>query len=123
VIPHQRSQPLSASASATSRNTLDTSDDPENLLSPPQGSPQFYHHFLHTLHYTYHVPDYLVALIACGRWWFWPAMLTWLLLLPVAKSLDLAPVYIIVSIISVIFYNLGTRKPHEASAYTVFNNF
>ena len=49
-------------------------------------------------------------------------LLVWFALLPVLTKLDLGPVYVCLSIIVMIFFNLGKRKAGEASAYSIFNN-
>lgn len=46
----------------------------------------------------------------------------WPLGAKLASEFGLGPVYIILTIIAAIFANLGTRRPGEASAYTVFND-
>ena len=37
--------------------------------------------------------------------------------------MQVGPLYVLVTIVAVIFGNLGTRAQGEASAYSVFNNF
>ena len=44
-----------------------------------------------------------------------------LALAPLANWLGIGPVYLLTAIIILIFSNLGTRKPGEASAYSLFN--
>jgi hypothetical protein len=37
--------------------------------------------------------------------------------------LQIGPLYVLVSVITLIYFNLGTRQPGQASAYSIFNNF
>ncbi len=43
--------------------------------------------------------------------------------LPCCHRLEVGPVAFLVTIIVLIYVNLGTRRPGEASAYSIFNNF
>jgi hypothetical protein len=36
---------------------------------------------------------------------------------------QVGPLYVLATLLVLIFWNLGTRKPGEASAYSVFNGF
>lgn len=49
------------------------------------------------------------------------AFVLWMMLLPLAAWFYLAPPFILLTMIVVIFTNLGTRQPGEQSAYSVFN--
>jgi hypothetical protein len=40
-----------------------------------------------------------------------------------AAPAQVGPLYVLASAAALIFVNLGTRKPGEASAYSVFNDF
>ncbi len=37
--------------------------------------------------------------------------------------MQVGEIYVLVTMVTVIFCNLGTRKAGEASAYSIFNNF
>lgn len=47
----------------------------------------------------------------------------WCVAMSVAQRFDLGPVAFLLTIIALVLLNLGTRRPGEASAYSVFNNF
>ena len=38
-------------------------------------------------------------------------------------DVQVGPMYVLISIVAVIFGNLGTRAQGEQSAYSIFNNF
>ncbi len=37
--------------------------------------------------------------------------------------MQVGPLYVLVSIVAVIYWNLGTRREGDASAYSIFNGF
>lgn len=43
--------------------------------------------------------------------------------LTVSLGVQVGPLYVLVSIVAVIFFNLGKRGEGEASAYSIFNGF
>ena len=53
---------------------------------------------------------------------FYLTLFLWPVGAKLASSFGLGPVYILLSIIAAIYANLGTRRPGEASAYTIFND-
>ena len=53
----------------------------------------------------------------------WIILLLWLCGAKLSSWLNLGPLYIIGSIIALVFGNLGHRQQGEASAYSIFNNF
>lgn len=40
-----------------------------------------------------------------------------------ASQFGVGPLYILGTIVALVFFNLGQRRDGEASAYTIFNNF
>lgn len=67
------------------------------------------------------VPDLVLIVLFSISARAWLCMILWFVLLPVARQWELGPVYIITTILVVIFFNLGKRQPGEASAYSIFN--
>ena len=53
----------------------------------------------------------------------WLILFAWLAGAPIVHVLQLGPIYVLGSLILVIFLNLGSRQQGEASAYSIFNNF
>lgn len=47
----------------------------------------------------------------------------WCVAMSVANRFELGPVAFLLTILALVLINLGTRRPGEASAYSVFNNF
>lgn len=69
------------------------------------------------------LPEYVLAIVFGIRLQTWLMLLVWLAGAPVAHKLQVGPIYVLGSLILVIFLNLGRRQHGEASAYSVFNNF
>ncbi|KAK9906447.1 hypothetical protein WJX75_001982 [Coccomyxa subellipsoidea] len=42
---------------------------------------------------------------------------------PIASKYQVGEIYVLLTLMTVIFCNLGTRREGEASAYSIFNNF
>lgn len=53
----------------------------------------------------------------------WLGLLAWILAAPLAAKFGVGELYVLGTIASLIFCNLGTRKEGEASAYSIFNEF
>ena len=53
---------------------------------------------------------------------FYATLIGWPIGAKLASWAGVGPVYVLASIIVLIYANLGTRRPGEASAYTVFND-
>ena len=56
-------------------------------------------------------------------WWLLTAskLLLWLVLLLLSVEIEFGAVFVCISLFYVILTNLSRRKPHEPSAYSVFN--
>lgn len=67
------------------------------------------------------VPDVVLQLLFSIRSQTLITFVVWLCLCPIAARLHIGPLYVLGSIVAVIYVNLGTRKPGEQSAYSVFN--
>mmetsp|Transcript_16167 Transcript_16167/g.48447 ORF Transcript_16167/g.48447 Transcript_16167/m.48447 type:complete len:214 (-) Transcript_16167:760-1401(-) len=75
----------------------------------------------HLLQRRLHVPDVVLQLLFSIRRRTILFFLLWLCLCPVAARFHLGPLYVLGTILALIFTNLGTREPGELSAYSVFN--
>lgn len=68
------------------------------------------------------VPDVVLQLLFSIRLRTIIGFLVWLSLCPLASRIQVGPLYVLGSIVAVMFINLGTRQPGEQSAYSVFND-
>ena len=53
----------------------------------------------------------------------WLGIFAWLLFAPLASRLGVGELYVLATVVCLIFLNLGQRKEGEASAYSIFNGF
>ena len=99
-------------------------DEPE-ILKPrlPATASKWQRQLLSKLRHDWHVPEGLIIVLFALRLRTWLTMIAWVAGAPVAHKFSLGPLYILGSLILVIFLNLGTRQAGEASAYSIFNNF
>lgn len=67
------------------------------------------------------LPDVVLQLLFSIRLRTIIGFIVWLCLCPLAARVHVGPLFVLGSIVAVIFINLGTRKPGEQSAYSVFN--
>jgi len=67
-------------------------------------------------------PDLALIWLMAPRWRGWLALAAWGAGVPLAERGGVLNVYVMLSIVALMLYNLGTRQPGEASAYSVFNN-
>lgn len=67
-------------------------------------------------------PDWALEWIVYIRPWRLAVAVGYLALWIVLAKLSLGPVFTLLTIVVVIFCNLGTRQPGEASAYSIFND-
>eukprot|EP00898_Chlorokybus_atmophyticus_P000464 jgi/Chlat1/1418/Chrsp12S01980 len=73
------------------------------------------------LRHRVHVPGKYIDLMLAIPARLLLALVLWCAGSVYASRWDFGPVYVLASIVAVIFYNLGHRKPGESSAYSVFN--
>ncbi|CAL5227512.1 g10497 [Coccomyxa viridis] len=69
------------------------------------------------------IPDVALIILFNVRPWAWAVLAAWLMGAPLASRLEVGPLYVLVSIVAVIYWNLGTRREGDASAYSIFNGF
>ncbi|GAQ86681.1 ubiquitin family protein [Klebsormidium nitens] len=67
-------------------------------------------------------PDWLLVAFFSVHLRTWALLLSMCIFGPLLARWDLGPVYILGTCFAIILLNLGTRKPGEASAYSVFND-
>ena len=71
--------------------------------------------------YSHSNPSISVVIQVKPTIWLW--LLLWLVCAPLASWMEIGPLYVLGSIMAVIFTNLSQRKAGEASSYSIFNNF
>lgn len=76
-----------------------------------------------TLRHHWHLPESVLMVVFAVRLQSWLIFIAWLASIPIAHAVSIGPLYILGSLILVIFKNLGKRQPGEASAYSIFNGF
>lgn len=69
-----------------------------------------------------HLPEHMLAIIFSIRRRTWIGLVVWGVCSHFAGRLSIGPVYILASIVALIFLNLGQRREGELSAYSVFND-
>jgi len=67
------------------------------------------------------LPDPLLAVLLRVPRKVWLFLVLWPLGAKLASRYSLGPIFILLSILAAVVFNLGERKPGEASAYSVFN--
>lgn len=75
------------------------------------------------LRHDWHLPESALMVVFAVRLQTWLIFFAWLASTPIAHAMSIGPLYILGTLILVIFKNLGNRQPGEASAYSIFNNF
>lgn len=75
------------------------------------------------LRHDWHLPEYVLMVVFAVHLQTWLIFVAWLASIPIAHAMSIGPLYILGSLILVIFRNLGKRQPGEASAYSIFNDF
>ena len=103
------------------------SDDKEDDANDPEDSRPVLSASAKRLHRKlckdWHIPEWAFMILLAVPLKAWLIGVAWIVGAPVAKMLHLGPVYILGTLILLIFMNLGTRQAGEASAYSIFNNF
>lgn len=99
-------------------------DDPEVLkLTLPVTAARWQRRLLSTLRHEWHLPETLIIILFALRLRTWLAMIAWVACAPLAHRFSIGPLYILGTLIVVMYLNLGTRQAGEASAYSIFNDF
>ncbi|KAL3625017.1 hypothetical protein CASFOL_031685 [Castilleja foliolosa] len=97
-------------------------DDGEDIkFKLPESTSRWKRRLFFILRHKLKLPDMLLMAILSLELKTWAAIVVWFILAPVAHRLDIGALYIIGTGFLIIFYNLGQRKPGDASAYSIFN--
>ncbi len=102
---------------------LDAGESEDTRVRLPANASALERKLLAKLRHEYQLPEYILAIVFGIRLQTWLMLLAWLAGAPVAHKMQVGPIYVLGSLILVIFLNLGRRQQGEASAYSIFNNF
>ena len=102
----------------------DVAPEPEETkVRLPVNASDLERNLLLKLRHDWQLPESALMVVFAVRLQTWLIFITWLASIPIAHALSIGPLYILGTLILVIFRNLGNRQPGEASAYSIFNNF
>ena len=122
VILAMKTRPPAAVHSAH-EDEEDAEAPEETKLRLPANATALERKLLAILRHDYHVPEPLLMVLFGLSLQTWLMLLAWLAGAPIAHALQVGPIYVLGSLILVIFLNLGRRQQGEASAYSIYNNF
>ena len=98
-------------------------DDELPNISLAHNAPLWQKRMAHFFTHSLHIPQTLVNLIFWVKPYVWASILAWCVMARLTSSLQMGPVFVLGSIVAVIYFNLGQRRAGEASAYSIFNGF
>ena len=107
---------------APAEQPADSDEDLPNI-SLARNAPPWQKRMAHFLTRRLHIPQTLVNIAFWIKPWVWGAALAWCAGARLASWLELGPIFVLGSIVIVIYWNLGQRQAGEASAYSIFNEF
>lgn len=90
---------------------------PEQLLSSAQQK------LADALEKRLHLPKGIAELIASIRPSVYLGLVLWAIGAKLSAIFGVGAIFVLTTIVLLVFCNLGQRKPGEASAYSIFNNF
>lgn len=117
-----KTRPPAAVQSVYEEDT-DPGESEDTKVRLPANASSLERKLLAKLRHDFQLPEYILAIIFGIRLQTWLLFLAWLVGAPVAHALQLGPIYVLGSLILVIFLNLGKRQVGEASAYSIYNDF
>ncbi|CAI9095429.1 OLC1v1031382C1 [Oldenlandia corymbosa var. corymbosa] len=104
------------------RDDFDDDDDDDELkFQLPQSIHGWRRRLFIILREKLKLPDIILMAIFSLSVKMWFLIVLWFILAPFAQKMDLGPLYILATGFAIIFYNLGHRRPGDASAYSIFN--
>ena len=101
----------------------ETPEPEDTKLRLPANASDLEKELLLKMRHDWHVPETALMIVFAVRLQTWLISFAWLASIPIAHHFSVGPVYILSTLILVIFLNLGSRQQGEASAYSIFNNF
>ncbi|GAA0174187.1 hypothetical protein LIER_41676 [Lithospermum erythrorhizon] len=104
------------------RDGLGDDDDEDDLkFQLPRSTSRWKRRLYLMLKHKLKLPEMILVAVFSLSLKMWAVVVMWFVLAPVAQRFELGPLYILGTGFGIIFYNLGHRKPGEASAYSIFN--
>lgn len=122
IILAMRTRPPAAMHAAYEEE-LDPGESEDTRVRLPANASALERKLLAKLRHEHQLPEYILAIVFGIRLQTWLMLLAWLAGAPIAHKMQVGPIYVLGSLILVIFLNLGRRQQGEASAYSIFNNF
>ena len=107
----------------SARDEIEAPEAEDTKLRLPPDASALERKLLLKMRHDWHVPETALLLFFALHLRTWLLFLAWLASIPIAHAFSVGPVYILGSLILVIFLNLGRRQQGEASAYSIFNDF
>ena len=101
----------------------ETPEPEDTKLRLPANASDLEKELLLKMRHDWHVPETALMIVFAVRLQTWLISFAWLASILIAHHFSVGPVYILSTLILVIFLNLGSRQQGEASAYSIFNNF
>ncbi|CAL8462591.1 g2124 [Coccomyxa elongata] len=97
-------------------------NDPARFRLPANASP-LRKRIAAFLQHRLKLPEVVLVIIFSVKPSVWLAFLAWMAAAPIASRFQVGEMYVLVTLVTLILCNLGTRREGEASAYSIFNNF
>lgn len=123
VILAMKARPPAPVYSMHEHDACELEEPEETKVRLPANASALERTLLAKLRHDYHLSEAALTVIFAIRLQTWLIFLAWVAGAPLAHAFSFGPIYVIGSLILVIFLNLGIRQSGEASAYSIYNNF
>jgi hypothetical protein len=112
-----------SSSSCHLNNISDDEDEDDGplVLRLPANAPAWKHSLVTWLRTTAHCPELLLVLFFSPSRGFWLGLVSWMIGSKVASYYYIGGPYIVMTVLLLMFMNLGNRKEGTLSAYSWFN--
>jgi len=121
---HASSSSFSSSSRHLNTNASDDDEDEDDwplVLQLPANAPAWKHNLVTWLKTTAHCPELLLLLFFSPSGYFWLGLVSWMIGSKVASYYNIGGPYIVMTVLLLMFTNLGKRKEGTLSAYSWFN--
>lgn len=114
--------PRNLSRNSRSVQNEDSEDKEDILQIPYESMYQWQKRLIMFIRQRLGVPEDVIAISLVPTWKFWLLLVSWIVGFRIAVLHGWGAVYVLVSILLLIFLNLGKRREGELSAYSIFND-